>query len=480
MKSLAENSLYNILYKTSNLVFPLIISAYVSRILMAEGVGKVSSAQNIVTYFTLLAALGLPTYGTKMIAAVGEIREQRNKTFSELFCLNAISTIICTIIYYCLIINIPYFQERFALSVVCGLAIIFNIINVDWFYQGREEYRYIMMRSLLIKVISLVSVFIFVRTEDDYIAYAAILTLSKVANNIFNIVHLRKFASFTFKNLNVKHHIKPVIILLAASIAIEIYTLADTTMLTFIHGDKIVGYYVTARKGIDVIRTMIVAVCAVFLPRLSYYYANQQIDLFESLAAKGVKILTYMTIPATIGVVLTANYFVPILFGDDFSNAILTTQILSLSIITVAFSNFFGYQILVTIGKERQMLISTIIGAIVNVVLNFILVFQFKHNGVSVASAVTELCVALYQIWSIKDTVCIRIEKKFYISVMISSILMLLTVALAIYKIRGRIWGLLICIVVGIFSYAIGSIVTKNEIALEILHRMRCFSNRNA
>ena len=161
MKSLAKNSLYNILYKTSNLVFPLIISAYVSRILMAEGVGKVSSAQNIVTYFTLLAALGLPTYGTKMIAAVGEIREQRNKTFSELFCLNAISTIICTIIYYCLIINIPYFQERLALSVVCGLAIIFNIINVDWFYQGREEYGYIMMRSLLIKVISLVSVFFF-------------------------------------------------------------------------------------------------------------------------------------------------------------------------------------------------------------------------------------------------------------------------------------------------------------------------------
>lgn len=212
MKSLAKNSIYNILYKCSNLVFPLIISAYVSRILFAEGIGKVSSAQNIVTYFTLLAALGLPTYGTKIIAACGENRLSRDKAFSELFIINLCSTLICSGIYCVIIFNIPYFYQRLDLSIVCGLAIVFNAINVDWFYQGREEYGYITIRNLIIKLISLISVFLLVKTVDDYIIYALILTLSKVANNIFNIVHLRKSVSITLQGINVIQHIKPVFI----------------------------------------------------------------------------------------------------------------------------------------------------------------------------------------------------------------------------------------------------------------------------
>ena len=473
MKSLAKNSVYNILYKCLNLIFPLIISAYVSRILFAEGVGKVSSAQNIVTYFTLLAALGLPTYGTKVIAAVGEDRKSTDKAFSELFSINAISTIICSLIYYLMVANITYFQQRTALSVVCGLAIVFNIINVDWFYQGREEYGYIMLRNFLIKSVSLISVFIFVKSIDDYIIYATILTLSKVANNVFNIIHLRKYASFTVKDLNITQHIKPVFVFLAASIAIVIYTLAVTTMLTFIHGGEIVGYYTTARKGIDVIRTMIIAVCAVFLPRLSYYYANNQSKLFEDLVNKGIKILTYATIPATVGVVLTAEYFVPLLFGYDFVNAIKTTQILSFSILTVAFSNFFGYQILVTVGKEKQMLYSTIIGAIVNVVLNFILVFSLKHNGVAIASVITEFCVAIYQVIIVKKIIKISITKRFFISTLTGTLTMTGFVIICKFLISNLILSLIFSIIVGVVSYFIVTAIFKNEISVWIINGVK-------
>ena len=465
MKSLAKNSIYNIIYKCLNLVFPLIISAYVSRILFAEGVGKVSSAQNIVTYFSLLAALGLPTYGTKVIASCGKNRMYRNKAFSELFIINAGSTLICTVVHYSLVCTIPYFQQRSMLSIVCGLAIIFNVINVDWFYQGREEYGYIMLRSFLIKLLSLIAVFVFVKSVNDYIMYAAILTLSKVANNVFNIIHLHKDVSFTIKKINVAQHIRPVFVFLAASIAIEVYTLADTTMLTFIHGDNIVGYYATARKGIDVIRTMIIAVCSVFLPRLSYYYANSQIKCFNDLMNKGIKILIYMTIPAMVGVILTAKYFIPLLFGADFSNAILTTQILSFSIVTVAFSNFFGYQVLATIGKEQQMLISTIVGAIVNIILNFALVFSYKHNGVAVASAITEFCVAFYQILVVRKNVQIEIQKKFIISVVFGTMCMFFSVLLCRWIIDNQIACLLISIITGCVVYFLTTLITKNEMS---------------
>ena len=177
MRSLAKNSLFNIIYKCSSVIFPLLMAAYVSRILSPDGVGRVASAQNIATYFTLLAALGLPTYGAKIIAATGN-NKNLDKAFSELFIINALSTTFCWIAYYTVVFMIPYFHEQRILYCVTGLLIIFNYINIDWFYQGREEYRYIMERCLVVRVFSLIFVFLFVRTAEDYVIYAMVLTLS--------------------------------------------------------------------------------------------------------------------------------------------------------------------------------------------------------------------------------------------------------------------------------------------------------------
>ena len=219
MKSLVENSIFNIIYRCSNLLFPLIISTYASRMLFADGIGKVASAQNVVTYFTTLAALGLPTYGIKAVAILGKTKESRSKVFSELFCINAFSTLISSVLYCILLLIVPYFRYRLEISIVCGLAILFNFVNVDWFYQGCEEYGYIMIRNIIVKIISLVSVFLFVHAPSDYIIYALVLTLSRCLNNIFNIFHLRKYVRFTLKNLDFHKHLKPVLVLFASSLA---------------------------------------------------------------------------------------------------------------------------------------------------------------------------------------------------------------------------------------------------------------------
>lgn len=472
MKSLAKNSIYNIIYKCLNVVFPLVTAAWVSRVLMAEGIGKVSSAQNIVQYFTILAALGLPTYGTKVVAALNGNRKEQSIAFSELFIINMISTVICTIAYYAMIMVFPYFQLRWELFAVCGLAIPFNIINVDWFYQGKEEYGYIMVRSLTIKTLSLMACLCWVRNEDDIIVYAAITTLVTVANYIFNIIHIRKYVFFTTKGLNVIKHLKPVFIMLAASSAIEIYTLADTTMLTFFYGDTIVGYYSNAVKGIRIIKVMVSAICAVFLPRLSYYYANNLHDEFDSLINKGIKILLLISIPTALGVALVAGDFVPLLFGTDFYDAILTTRILSVSIVSVALSNFFGYQILVTVGKEKQMMISTIIGAIVNISLNFVLIIPFKHNGVAFASVFTEICVMLYQIFAIRGCFKFDNDKRFLMSLIVSNISMVAVVVLCLISLNNSTLRLVLSVGLGVISYGIGLLITKNSLLVTITRKL--------
>lgn len=473
MNSLAKNSIYNIIYKCLNVIFPLVTAVYVSRILLAEGVGKVASALNIVQYFTILAALGLPIYGTKVIAAVTNNKDEQSKAFTELFIINAASTVVCTVIYYAMISFVPYFQSRWLLFAVTGLSIVFNIINVDWFYQGKEEYRYIMLRSMFVKVMSLAATFLFVKTINDFITYAAITTLAMGANYLFNIVNLRKYVQLSIKNISLGKHLKPVFILITASIAIEVYTLADTTMLTFVCGDTIVGYYSIAQKGISIVRILVTAVCAVFLPRLSYYHSNNQVEAFELLVNKGIRILAFIALPATIGLALVAKDMIPVLYGSSFSESMVTTQILALSVTTVSFSNFLGYQVLVTIGKEKNMLISTIVGAVTNICLNFALIFILKHNGVAIASVVTELLVAIYQAMIVRKVVRLNINAKYLRTLAISIFIMVIVVIVCRLTISNLFVRLILSVVFGFCSYFISTLVCKNEIATETADKIR-------
>lgn len=475
MKSLVKNSFCNIIYKCLNVVFPLFITAYASRVLLVDGVGKVASAQNIVSYFTIFAALGLPTYGVKAIAMVAGKKNKLSEMFTELFLINAVSTLMCSIFYYVMIGLTPYYHERWELFAVNGLLIVFNIINVDWFYQGKEEYQYIMLRSIAVKLLTLVATVLCVKESDDLLIYAAILTLSKVANYLFNIVNLRNHVYFSFTGINLKKHLVPICMLLMASLAVEIYTLADTTMLTFIHGDTVVGYYSTSIKVINAGKTVVIAICAVFLPRLSYYFSIGNNRAFTDLINKGIQILLFVSFPVSIGLICVAQDLMPMLFGTEFVGSVLSTKLLAVSVITVAFSNFFGSQVLITLGKEKTLLLSTIIGAIANIVLNMNLIFAYQHYGAAIASVITEFFVCMYQIYVIKRIVEVRICKKDVLSVIGASVSMTLIVTLLqICMIDTNVTiRFLTSILCGAFTYLTMAFVLKNTSMVELVEMIK-------
>lgn len=189
-KSMLKNSVFNIIYTASNILFPFITSIYVSRILLPVGVGKVASAQNIASYFVTAAALGLPSYGVREFAKVREDTAKKNSLFTELFIINLISTTISLIAYIFVLILNNGFNGEGALYICCGLAIFFNYLNIDWIYQGLEEYGYITGRSVVIKCISLALLVVFVKTREDYVAYALLTSLALGGNYIFNVIHL--------------------------------------------------------------------------------------------------------------------------------------------------------------------------------------------------------------------------------------------------------------------------------------------------
>ena len=164
-KSVSRNSAFSMINKGLSVVFPLVTVSYISRVLGAAGIGEVSSAQNLATYFSMAAALGIPSYGVRAIAQSKRDENSCNKTFSELFTINFISSIIATVLYlipaFCFRIN----NSNTALALIFSSIIVFNIINIEWVYQGYEEYEYIMIRSLVVKIVSLLLLFVFVRKK---------------------------------------------------------------------------------------------------------------------------------------------------------------------------------------------------------------------------------------------------------------------------------------------------------------------------
>lgn len=462
-KSLLINSIFNVSYKLINILFPFMMIVYVSRIIMPEGIGKVTVAQNILSYFSVVAPLGIPTYGIKKIAENRNNKVKLNIVFSELMIINFLSTIVCSVSYLVLITNVDYFRERIVLYIVVGISLLFNVFNVDWFYQGIEEYGYIMIRNALVKIIAMLLVILFVKDIDDYLIYALISSGSLVANYAFNAIHIRKFVKFSLKSVKVRKHFKPIFLLLASTIAIEIYTLVDTTMLAFLCGEEIVGFYSNATKVIKALRGIIIAGCAVFLPRMSYCFLDNEFE-FKRLIKIGYKVLVILSLPVALGLILTSRDLIILLFGSAFAESVILSQILSVSIISVALSGFFGNQVFVVVGLEKKILESTILGAIINIVMNFFLIKSYGAIGAAIASVITECGVVLYQMIIVRKTYFPCVVKQFYFSVVFSAVTMCMLIIFINAFVENTIVRLVLDVVGGGFMYCLCLFITKNSV----------------
>ncbi len=473
-ESLKRNALNNVYYKLFNVLFPLIFTSYVSHVLLADGVGKVATAQNVVQYFTIIAALGLPNYGIREIAKIRNNKHEQNILFSELFLINFISTLICTIAYYLLIFRVDYFFKERALFIVVGLNIVLNFINVDWFYQGQEEYGYIASRSLTIKVLSLACIFIFVKNLDDYIIYGLISTLAVAGNYILNIFNLKRYQiKFTFENINIKQHLKPVFVLLGTSIAIELYTLVDTTMLSYLTTPEVVAYYSNSMKLIKVLITVITAIGGVLLPRLSYYMHLNELDKCSEIVNPVFKTMLYLFAPAGVGLILIADLVVPILFGQSFMPAVVTLQIGAVLIYALGFSNLFGTQVLLTFGEEKRLLLCTIMGALINITLNSLLIPIYEQNGAAVASVISEAVVTILAYLQARKYIKLQISNRYLMNLVISVLLMGLCVWIVKSLISNNLISLLCSLFVGIAVYIAVGIIGKNEITYVLIKMLR-------
>ncbi len=471
IKSIKFNFIMNVLLTISSVIFPLITFPYISRILLPEGTGIVSFATSIVAYFCMFAQLGIPTYGVRICAQVRDDKDELSKVVQELFIINLITTVVSYSIFYICIDFIPKMQCERKLFCIIGVSMFLNFIGVEWLYKGLEQYTYITIRSVLFKFIALLMMFVLIHCEKDYVIYGGITIFASSASNILNFFNSRKYINFkVYKHYNLKRHIKPILTFFAMSFAITIYTNLDTVMLGFFKSNTEVGMYNAAIKIKGVLLGIVTSLGTVLLPRASYYIEHGLYNKFIEISKKAISFVFLVSIPLWVYFTIFAKEGILFLSGREYMAAIWPMKVIMPTLLFVGLTNLMGIQMLVPIGKEIYVLYSEIAGAVVNLIINYLLIPKYASIGASIGTTIAEITVWIVQIWALKDIVqkaYKEVPYKKIIGATLGAIVCSVIVKKIIYNLNVFII-LLISSAVFLGIYVFILIVLKEQLTLEI------------
>lgn len=395
-KSLSVNITVNMINQVSAALFPLITFPYVSRVLRPEGLGRVNFAAAIVQYFAILAALGNPLYGVRESAKRREDKIALSTLTVELFLLNAIMTAIVLLAFSAFMSLSRKASSDPTLFWICALPMLLTPLGFNWLFRGLEEYVYITLRTLVLRVLFLVAIFLFVRTHLDFRIYALIAALNAMGASVLNVVFVRRHISVRrvdWRKVNVWRHVRPALLTLSLSSVVTIYTSLNKVMLGYMTNDTQVGYYSVADRAVKVVVMLITSMGIVLLPRVSYYIESEKLNEYRRLMTTTMRLITFVSFPAATGLIVLANPLMLLLSGRAFEPAVPLLQIMGVDILLISLGNFVGYQVLYSQGKEKLLLYSVMFGALCNLGLNWLLIPRWYAVGAALSTLITETCV---------------------------------------------------------------------------------------
>ncbi len=483
--SIKINALLNMVYTISNIIFPLLTFPYVSRILLADGMGKISFFTAIANYAIMIASLGISVYGIRATSNVRYNKKKLSKTTIELFLINLIMTIIVILTLLLLSFFVKKINSDKQLFYVYCILIFFSVFGMNWLYSGLEQYSYITKRSIAFKCLSLIFVFLFVHQKSDYVIYALIIVFSTTGSNILNFFYSKRFISFkNIKKLEIKKHIKPMIFLFTSILAVNIYTNLDTVMLGFICNDKEVGLYTIAVKIKGLLLSVVNAISSVLLPRLSYYLNKNLIDEFNRILKKSISIIFMISLPLTIFFIIEAKDSVLLLGGSDYINAALCMQIIMPILLISGFSNIIGNQILIPMGKDSYFMKAVLAGSIVDLLFNTILMSKFGSIGAAVATLVAECIQMSIQLCFAWNYIIKNIQVKSIIKIIISTIFSIIVIIIkniVFTKLNNTNYflNLLFTAILFFLTFGIIMIFLKEKYCLELIDGFGKYLKKN-
>ena len=435
---------------------------------MPEGTGKVAFATSLISYLTIFASFGVSTYGVRAIAQVRDNKLELSKRVHEILFINFIGLILSYIMLFVSLAIIDELKSEYILFLISSLSIIFTIVGVEWLYKGLEEYKYITTRTIVVRTILLLLTFLLVRTESDYLIFAAISVLSAVGSGVINLINLKnKIYIGYLRKYQIKQHIKPMFFLFLTSLAITIYTNTDAAMLGLLKGNVEVGYYNAAVRIKSILLAVVTSLGVVLLPRLSYFLSNNLNKEFNDSLNNSMAFIFVISLPAMLLLLIYSPNIILILAGNEYYNSILPLQILAPTIVIVGITNILGIQLLLPKGRELSLLLTVSIGAILNILLNLSLIPSYAEVGTSVSNLITELVILLAQIaitWEYRSILFAKIQ---YIKIIVALLVsIIISYNISNYLTNDMIGNLLISAIIFIFAYLALLFTLKERFAI--------------
>ncbi|MGO5122127.1 flippase [Prevotella sp. Sow4_E9_plate] len=475
-QSVKVNYILNLINTGTQMLFPLITFPYVCRVIEADGIGQINFFQSIISYISLFTCLGIPMYAIREIARDRSDVVQMNRTAMEILLLHSMLTLVGYAIVAILCLTVPQIQVNIPLFLILSLTIFFTAIGCEWFYQGIEDFKYITIRGLIIKTVSVVLLFIFVNSKTDLLYYGCYTVFGVLGGNIFNFFRLRKYIhreNIIFSELHIKRHVKPVLKVFSFSVVTSIYLQLNTVLLGFLKNALAVGYFAAATKVMQMLLTMSACLGSVMMPRASHLIAENKEDEFNRLIQKSYDFTLAIALPMTIGLIFCAPSLITALCGVKFEHSILPSQIIAPIILMVAISNVFGIQVLFPKGKINIVTLCCGIGAVADLILNLCLIPFFSYIGTSIAYLGAEVATTVSMYFIGRKYIPIIYFKKSHLTYALGCIVM----ALALYGISllqlPTLTILLLQGCCGVLAYFIILCICKDEMLVQILLKIK-------
>jgi O-antigen/teichoic acid export membrane protein len=422
--SLKRNIISNLLLTTSSVVISFITFPYVTRTLSTGNIGKVLFIDAFTQWFIIFSSLGIPFYGVREIAKLSGNRREQSRLVLSLVSLQLTLAFVMCFAFFALSVFVPDLHNNVGLVILGCLSILATSFSIEWFYQGIENFSYITKRSLLIRGISVFAILFFIKNPDDHYRYYLILFVVIFLNALLNFWnYLFKFFARFKGAIQIRKHMRPLLVLFSINVSISVYAILDTIILGLFTDPINVSYYSIPLKLVKIVWVVVGGFSVVLIPRISRYFSTNDMAEVSDLLKKSLSIVFLLTVPFALVSILFTHEVLFTVFGTKYLSAGISLKILSVVPLIIGVCNVFGTQFLLPIGHERKILYATIFGLITSLALNFLLIPQYKYIGSCIACVCAESVVCLYIFICAKRQIDVKVDYALLGLTLLSSLL---------------------------------------------------------
>jgi len=473
-KSIKKNYIFNLIYQITLIIVPLIVTPYLSRVLLDDGVGKYSFSLSLISYFTLFATFGFDHYSQREMAKCQGDKNKQSVLFWEIIISRAIPVFASLFIHVILLLTNVYGDYSIIMQILT-LNVISIAFDVSFFFQANEEFAKLTIRNVIIKTIGTILIFVLVKQRSDLWIYALIQSGMTVVSALSLLPSLiKRIKKVKLKEIKPLKHLWPAFKLLIPSIAISLYTIMDKSLIGFItQSNSQNGIYEQAEKIVKLSLTLVTCLTPVMISRNSSEIANGNHEGVKHNIYKSFNFLWLLGMPMMFGIIAVSDNLIPWFLGANFLGSSVLLKVFSPLIIFIGGSSILGMHYLIPYKKEKHYTLSYVFSAIINLFLNIILISKFQALGATIATIIAEMSVLIIMLFYARKDLSIKSIFKSMIKPLIASIIMFSVLLPVGLKLNPSVINTVSLIGIGALIYGLMILLMKEKFTFEVLTNIK-------